>query len=232
MALFDTLIDLDARVTRNIVSLRVSQDLFDDLVDDAAARAAAIAADMRVRHAPPGIIERGLLYSEAIGYPFTSDVTVSSRFGDGTVRVWYGAMDEPTARAETCWHALQQVLALEGETDVVVRYRAVYQVRAQGLFLELRDKHVDHPEILSNDYAATQAIGKHAASQGLPGLLYASARCRDGSCLAAFRPDPLSEATLLHYLTYRIDPVRQTIEVERTPGVLDELVHAGDLKRN
>lgn len=232
MALFDTLIDLDARVTRNIVSLRVSQDLFDDLVDDAAAQRAAIAADMQVRHAPPGIIERGLLYSEAIGYPFTSDITVSSRFGDGTVRVWYGAMDEATARAETCWHALQQVLALEGETDVIIRYRAVYQVRAQGLFLELRGKHVDHPEILSNDYAATQAIGKHASSQGLPGLLYASARCRDGNCLAAFRPDPLSEASLSHYLTYRIDPVGQTVEIERVPGVVDERFHVGVLTRH
>lgn len=232
MALFDTLIDLDARVIRNIVSMRVSQDLFDDLVEDTAAQAAALAADMQVRRAPPGIIERGLLYSEAIGYPFTSDLTVSSRFGDGTMRVWYGALDEATARAETCWHALQQILALEGESDVVVRYRAVYQVRARGLFLELRSKHVDHPELVSNDYAATQAIGKHASNQGLPGLLYASARCRDGSCLAAFRPDPLSEASLSHYLTYRIDPVGQTVEVERIPGVVEERIHVGVLARH
>ena len=231
MALYDRLSELDAPVFRNIVSLRTSVQLFDDLVDDAGGQAAALAADLRMRSAAPGIVERGLLYSQAIDYPFRADPALASRFGDGTVRVWYGALEAQTACAETCYHALRQVLALEGESTPVLRYRAVYRVRAQGLFLELRGKQDEHPELIGDDYAATQAIGKHAAHQGLPGVLYPSARWPDGSCLAAFRADPLSAPTLSHYLTYRIDPLARTVEIERVPGVVEQRLQLGELQR-
>jgi hypothetical protein len=231
VALFDRLTEFDGPVFRNILSLRRSEDLFDDLVDDAAGRDAALAADLRMRPGAPGVIERGLAYSQAIAWPFASDSTVASRYGDGMVRVWYGALEEDTALAETCWHQLQQLRAIEGVTTPVIRYRAVYRVQAHGLFLELRGKERAHPELLDDDYAATQAIGKHAAAQGLPGVLYPAARWPDGSCLAAFRADPLSDPTLLYYLTYRIDPAADAVQVERTPGVVERELTARDLRR-
>lgn len=231
VALYDRLTDFDAGVFRNITSLRRSQDLFDDLVEDAAGREAALAADLRMRPGLPGVIARGLAYSQAIAYPFASDATVASRYGDGTAPVWYGALEEDTALAETCWHQLRQVRAIEGVTQPVTRYRAVYRVHARGLFLELRGKEHAHPELLDDDYAATQAIGKHAAAQGLPGLLYPAARWPDGSCLAAFRAEPLADPTLLYYLTYRIDPVADEVRIERTPGVVDRVLAARDLRR-
>lgn len=232
MSLFDTLAEFDQRVFRNITSLRVSADLFDDLVSDPQGQAAAQAADMRMRPWPAGVIERGLKYSEAIGYPFSSDSTVASRFGDGSLRVWYGALDAATSVAETCWHQLQQLRAVAGIDTPVTRYRAMYQVRARGLFLELRGKQAQHPELLDDDYAATQAIAKHAAAQGLQGLLYPSARWPEGSCLAAFRAEPLSDPVLLYYLTYRIDAVAGTVTIERTPGVVERVLHAGELQRH
>lgn len=232
MPLFDRVTQFDGRVIRNITSLRVSADLFDDLVSDTEGREAALAADMRMRSAPTGIVERGLHYSQAIDYPFTSDTTVSSRYGDGTVRVWYGALEENTALAETCWHQIQQLRAIEGVTAPVTRYRAVYTVRAHGLFLELRGKEVEYPELLDDDYAATQAIAKQVANQGLPGLLFPSARWPEGSCLAAFRAEPLTDAQLVYYLTYRIDPVANSVSIERTPGVVDRVIHAAELRRS
>ena len=231
MPLFDRLTEFDGALYRNITSLRTSIDLFDDLLEDAAARAAALAADLRMRPWPQGIIERGLVYSEAIDYPFAGDTTVASRYGDGTVRVWYGALEEPTSLAETCWHQLRQVRAIDGVAGVVTRYRAMYRVHARGLFLELRGKEVEHPELLDDDYGATQAVAKHASGQGLAGVLYPSARWPDGSCLAAFRADPLSDPTLLYYLTCRIDPIAQTVTIERTPGTVDRVLHASELRR-
>lgn len=230
-SLYDTLTDFDDRVFRNIATLRVSRNLFDDLVADDGAQAAAVAADLRMRPWPPGVIERGLRYSEAIGYPFTSDRTVASRYGDGTVRVWYGALDEATSLAETCWHQLRQLQAVDGIDAPVTRHRAMYRVRARGLFLELRGKEQHHPQLFDEDYAATQAIGKHASAQGLPGLLYPSARWRDGSCLAAFRAEVLGDPLLIHYLTYRIDAVAGTVTIERTPGVVDRVLHTSDMHR-
>jgi hypothetical protein len=231
VALFNRLTDFKGPVFRNITSLRISQDLFDDLVDDAAARAAALAADLRMRESGAGVIERGLVYSQAIAYPFASDSLVASRYGDGRLRVWYGALEQDTALAETCWHALRQIQALEGVSTVVTRYRAVYEVHAAGLFLELRGKETDHPELLDEDYAATQAIAHHVAGQGLPGLLYPAARWPEGSCLAAFRRDPLSDPRLLYYLTYRIDAAGGHVDVERTPGRVERRLAMTTLRR-
>lgn len=225
MALLDTVFQLDQRVVRNIISLRTTEDLFDDLSDDPADQLAAIAVEMSVRTAPTGMIERGLCYSQAIDYPFSSDETVASRFGDGTNRVWYGALDEATARAETCWHALREIESLATADPLVTRYRAVYVVRAQGLFLDIRAKAAEHPEIVGDDYSATQGTGKYASKQGYPGLLYPSARWSRGECLAVFRADPLSEAVLSHYLTYIIDVKARMVSIQRTPGKLEEQLH-------
>lgn len=60
MEALDTLSRVDAQLFRNIVSLRKSEHLFDDLVSDEAGQAVAIAAEMSVRSAPRGMIERGL----------------------------------------------------------------------------------------------------------------------------------------------------------------------------
>lgn len=232
MEALDTLSRMDAQLFRNIVSLRKSEHLFDDLVSDEAGQAVAIAAEMSVRSAPRGMIERGLYYSQAIQYPFASDPAVASRFGDGTIRVWYGAFDEATARAETCWHALRQANdMIDPPETVIVRYRAVYTVRAQGLFGDLRGKESDFPELVGDDYSPTQAIGKYAAHQGLVGLVYPSARWPDGECLAAFRADPLSAPALSYYLTYRIDLDRQMVAIERTRGVVEQRLHLRELRR-
>jgi len=232
VALFERISQFEGLVFRNITSLRQSQDLFDDLIPDQDGRRIALAAEMRMRTAPPGIIERGLAYSEAVDYPFTSDNTVNSRYGDGTVRVWYGALDEETSLAETCWHQIKQIQAIEGVSIPVIRYRAIYQVMAKGLFLELRGKELEFPELLDEDYAATQAIGKHVASEGLGGILYPSARWPDGNCLAAFRADPLSNPVLMYYLTYRIDPVAGAVTIERAPGVIDRILSLPELRRH
>lgn len=217
MALLDTTCDFSAPVFRNIVSLRVSQNLFDDLIADSRGQQAAIAAEMRVRSAGPGVIERGLAYSEAIGYPFEADVSVASRYGDGSIRVWYGALDEDTALAETCYHQIQMLREIEGVDRVVIRYRKVWQIQASGLFIDLRGKLEEFPALVGDDYAWPQSIGKRLAHEGLPGLLYPSARWA-GDCLATFRATPLSHPVQLYDLTYHIDPVAGHVDIEREPG--------------
>lgn len=218
MSLFDTTHDFHGTVFRNITSARISIAPFDDLVPDAAGQQAAIAADMHIRRGPPGVIHRGLAYSEAIDYPFRADTVVSSRYGDGTNRVWYGALDDATALAETCYHQVRMLREVEGIERPVLRYRKVYAVDAQGLFLDVRAKAAGHPALVADDYAFTQSLGKRIAREGLPGLLYPSARRQGGECLAAFRADALSNPREIHCLTYRIDARAGVVDVEREPG--------------
>jgi hypothetical protein len=231
MALFDTCCDFSAPVFRNIVSLRHSVNLFDDLLPDTAAQNVATAAERRVRQAPQGIIDRGLAYSEAINYPFESDVCVASRFGDGSIRVWYGALDSDTALAETCYHQIMMLRDIEGIDRVVTRYRQVWRVQAAGLFIDLRTKAAAFPALIGDDYAWPQAVGKRVAHEGLPGLLYPSARWPGGECLAAFRASPLSQPVQLYDLTYRIDAQAGVVEVEREPGRLLRRLSLAELRR-
>lgn len=229
--MLDRLFDFSGSVFRNIASLRVSENLFDDLLDDAGATGAAMAADMAVKGGiPTGIIHRGLHYSQAIDYPFSADACMSSRYGDGSIAVWYGALEEDTAIHETCFHALRLELATGKDPRPVVRERAMYRVQANGLFVDLRGKQSEHPELVGDDYAATQAIGKRAANQGMPGLIYPSARREDGECLAAFRADVLSDPALVYYLTYTIDPSAHTVRIERAPGVVIGEIHWSQLR--
>lgn len=230
MALLDSTCDFSAATYRNIASLRVSANLFDDLVDDARAQELANAAEMRVRRVSPGVIERGLAYSEAIGYPFEADGIVASRYGDGSIRVWYGALEEDTALAETCYHQIQMLRDIEGVDGPVTRYRKVWRVQASGLFVDLRGKTGEFPDLLGDDYGYPQSIGKRLSHEGLPGVLYPSARWR-GDCLAAFRADPLSSPVQLYDLTYRIDAAAGSVEVEREPGKLLVRLSLAQLRR-
>src|SRR5690606_41950840 len=126
MALLDTCCDFSAPVFRNIASLRQSVNLFDDLLPDARAQDVAVVAVMRGRQVPQGVIDRGLAYSEAMNYPFESDICAASRFGDGSIRVWYGARDSDTALAETCYHQSMTLRGTEGSDRGATRYRRVW----------------------------------------------------------------------------------------------------------
>jgi hypothetical protein len=230
VSLLDTNIELDGDVVRNIVSLRVSINLFDDLTDVRAEQEAGNRADMRVRtHALPGVIHRGFAYSTAIGYPFQADRLTQSRYSDGSFPVWHGALDEATSIHETAWHALQQVRQNPDVREIVHRERAVWNVHARGIFIDLRGKLAEAPALVAASYAWTQGIGKRLATLH-PGLVAPPARRRGGACLAAFVEDVLSDPRLSYYLTYQIDPVAGTVRVERSPGRQSRLLREGGLQ--
>lgn len=214
MSLFDTTRNFEGDLLRNIVSLRVSQDLFDDLTDGIPRRSAiATAAEMRVKSAiPVGVIARGFHYTTAIEYPFTEPY-MRTRYGDGSYGVWYGALDEPTSIYETVYHMVQDESRIVGLDEEIKRERAVYDVRCDAILIDFSTKRLSHPELLGNDYGPTQAIGQRLAREGHPGLLAPSARC-DGTSAAIFNIGVLSNPRLKHYLTYRYLPKEQTVVVE------------------
>ena len=231
VGLLDTNVEFDDDVFRNIVSLRTSVNLFDDLTDDQAEQDAGNRAEMRVRQpVPTGVIARGFAYSTAIEYPFKADNLAQSRYSDGSFPAWYGALDATTAVHETAWHALQQVRQTPDVREVIHRERAVWRVRAAGVFLDLRHKLADMPALVGEGYADTQALGKRLAATH-PGLVAPSARCAHGACLVAFVERVLRDPRLSYYLTYRIDPVNGTVSVERAPGDAPVLLRERDLHR-
>lgn len=204
---------------RNIVSLRESEDLFDDINSgDPALSSLALKMDMDIKaNIPTGTIQRGFFYSAPLQYPFKH--ITASRYSDGTFGVLYGSLDLETTVYETVYHMIRYTLAIEGISGEIIRERAVYLIHCNAILLDLTSKGVEYPELLSDDYAYSQQIGKRVSSEKHPGLLVPSARKSDGINAVVFNPDVLSNARINCYLIYRMNLQRRVVSVEREQGV-------------
>lgn len=224
-ALFSALYltDIHQNIARNIVSLRVSEDLFDDLTDDPEAWQAAQLLEMETKpklfnsHQP--VIDRPFEEAEwnaAIGYPFLN--SSQSRFSDGSFGVWYGADSIETTVYETVYHWQNTLLDDAGFNKPGVEIqRKIYMVQCDSLLIDLRPEIKSHPELLHpTDYSTTQSIGRKLHREGHPGLITNSARIRHGDVYAIFTPKVLSNPAHTCYLTYRTTATG--VEVERTIG--------------
>ena len=217
------LIDLHRDLTRNIVSLRISEDLFDDLTDDIEAWQSAqqlesdtkpkvFTNEIPVIHRPFEESE----WNKVIGYPFLN--TAQSRYSDGTYGVWYGANNLDTTVYEAVHHWQAGLLSdAEGFLKPGVSIeRKVYMVRCDSALIDLRPLVLKYPELIyPDDYTATHAIGRKMQHEGHPGLVSKSARC-DGEVYAVFTPNVLSNARHTCFLTYVTTD--KGVEIQKTPG--------------
>lgn len=204
---------------RNIVSLRESEDLFDDINGgDPALSSLAQKMDMDIKaNIPAGIIQRGFFYSAPLQYPFTH--ITASRYSDGTFGVLYGSLDMETTVYETVHHMIRYTFGIEGISGEIIRERAVYLIHCNAILLDLTSKGIEYPELLSDDYAYTQQIGKRVSSERHPGLLVPSARKPGGINAVVFNPDVLSNARINCYLIYRMNLKRRIVSIEREQGI-------------
>lgn len=226
-SLFSKLIlaDIHQNIVRNIVSLRVSEDLFNDLSDDPEAWQAAQLLEMETKpqlfNSSQPIIDRPFEEAEwnvAIGYPFLN--SSQSRFSDGSFGVWYGADTVETTIYETIYHWQSVLLNDAGFNKPGIEIqRKIYMVQCDSLLIDLRPEVKSYPELLhKTDYSATQAIGRKLHREGHPGLITNSARVKNGEIYAVFTPNVLSNPVYSCGLTYRT--TTSGVQVERTPGVL------------
>jgi len=213
-------VDFHDDLVRNIPGIRESQNLFDDLSPNPADWDIAIAAEGAVRiPTDAALISRPFDYGMAISYSFDSAHWQATRYSDGTTYgVWYGALDIETTVYETAWHWYRFVIdSFPSEDREIVTERRVFAARCDALLIDLRGKHVAHPQLVSrSNYAFTQQIGRYVHEQGLNGLLAPSARC-DGFKGAIFKHERLSNVRDRAFLTYRLNTVRDTFVAERTP---------------
>lgn len=212
-------------VMRNIVSLRVSQDLFDDLTDDPAE--AALAQQVELQAKPPAyqsarpVIDRPFedaQWFSAIQWPFESRHWTASRFSDGRYGVWYGADTVETSVRETVYHWVHGLLSDAGfEREAVVAERRVHAVACEAMLLDLRRAVRRAPAVVHpTDYASAQAVGARLQREGHPGLVSPSVRHAPGLTYAVFNPAVLSNPRVHGHLTYRLQGGQ--VVVEQKPG--------------
>lgn len=216
------LVDTHGDLYRNIVSLRVTVDLFDDLSDEAEDWLAAIALELQTKPATyvsyTPIIHRPFeeaAWDEAIGFPFRR--WTSSRFSDGSFGVWYGADSVTTTIHETVYHWRYGLLADAGFIEPGIRIeRRVHLVRCDAALVDLRNAVSKHPTLVDkNDYTLTHQVGGRLHREGHPGLVTLSARCK-GAVFAILNPAVLANPRYHCYLTYTT--TESGVDVERTPG--------------
>jgi len=212
--------DLNQSIKRNIVSLRISEDLFDDLSegDDELSNLARELESEVKKDISPTITDRAFHYTTAIEYPFTHEPYLNTRFGDGTYPVWYGAMSLETTIHETAYHMMRSELSIEGLDEIVFRERAVYDIHCRALLINLSGKEAQYPDLITDDYSFTQQLANRLQREGHPGLIAPSARHQNGENVIAFRKEILSNARLLCYLSYAFDPHTRNVTIERQPG--------------
>lgn len=216
------LADVHEDLFRNIVSLRVSADLFDDLSDDPAHWDSAIQLELRSR--PPvfvsatPVVDRPFeeaQWNDAIGYPFRN--WMRSRYSDGSFGVWYGSDSIETTVFETAYHWYAMLLSDAGFTQPgICIERKVFRVRCDAAVIDLRPAVPACPALVDrNDYTLTHQIGARLHREGHPGLVSKSARC-EGDIFAVFNARVLSRPRQTCFLTYTT--TETGIVIERAPG--------------
>ena len=219
-----TLAETHHDLIRNIVSLRVSQHLFDDLSDSPSDWDTAIALELKTKPPPfasnTPVINRPFeeaLWNNAIGYPFKN--WMRSRFSDGSFGVWYGSDSLETTIHETVHHWCSGFLADAGFVRPGIRVeRAIYSVRCDAALVDLRPAIAGFPDLLDPaDYSLTQQVGARLHREGHPGLVSQSARCA-GDTYAILNALVLNDPGRVCNLTYKT--TEDGVEVERQPGVV------------
>src|SRR3990170_6432272 len=219
--LFSDVVDFHDDLVRNLKGIRESQRLFDDLSDDSDDQAVAITAELadRVPSESP-FITRPFDYGAVITYPFVNVNGQETRFSDGLdYGVWYGSLDLETTVYETVHHWYEFILdSFSREDREIVGERRVLRVRCDAILIDLRGKERRERRLLDRrDYRYTQQLGRYLKAQHQNGLLVHSARCH-GTNADIFTPGVLSRTQDLCFLTYRMNPARDFVRIERTPG--------------
>ncbi len=221
--LFDTIVDFNDRVFRNIATLIESEDLLDDLSDDPNDRSygEALVSDLGQEQGYESpIITRPFIYGRILedgicNYP-------CSRFSDGKrFGVWYGSLDVLTTIYETVYHWKQFIADMSIKiNDEMIAERVVYKVFAAGVLVDLRGKCPDYPDLIANDYQFTHRVGDWMYEKDQNGLLVTSSRRKEGVNIAAFKPRILSDPRHHDYLIYRWTPGGSRVVVESAQGNL------------
>ena len=218
-----TLADVHCNVTRNVVSIGSSQDLFDDLTSSPEEWALAQHVEDDVKPPPyqsrTPVIHRPFEDAEwfnAIGWPFKH--WQASRFSDGAYGVWYGCDSAETSVYETAYHWFNGFLSDAGfEKEKVIGERKLYEVACDAALVDLRPLVAKQSGLVhKTDYRYPQSVGARLHREGHPGLVTVSVRYAPGCNYAVLNPGVLSNPRQYCQLSYRLEGHR--IIVEKQPG--------------
>ncbi len=126
-----------------------------------------------------------------------------TRFGDGTIGIFYSALEEETCKRECEFHLSNDNF----ETSNHPRFYSMIKCCFQGSTLDLRGCESKHPELVSDTdvgYPFCQELGKHAVQNGIKGFFTPSARLKRGTCVPVFFRTAVTEPQVICQYTITI----------------------------
>lgn len=138
-----------------------------------------------------------------------------TRFSDGSVRVFYSALDADTTEREIRYWYLKPLAT--GQARLTVYYRQL-RCSFEGRVKDLRPRVGEWPFLVADDgYPQCNQIGAEANASGIGGLLSQSARHAPGTTLPVFARGCLSAPELQEYRALHYDPANGSVTVTAVP---------------
>lgn len=136
-----------------------------------------------------------------------------TRFSDGTLRVFYSALEPETAEREIRHWYLKPIL--EGQVRPVRVFYRLAKCSFGGQVKDLRPKVAEWPFLIADGgYPECNAIGAEAAGAGLAGLLSQSARRPEGTTLPIFLRESLRNSIEFYgYRSFFFDPATGAVTI-------------------
>lgn len=135
---------------------------------------------------------------------FETEVLKSTRFSDGGVHVFYGALERGTAEAEVKYHYGKDAVGDKSKARTV--FYACVECRYMGNTKDLRPKLSEWPELVSEDYQFCQNLSRQAIRENLGGFFAPSARLTNGTTVPVFQREMLSAPEIVGCISFSIDP--------------------------
>ena len=166
-----------------LVRLGIDPDAVDDIV--------SLFSLLRLSLSPQDIVDDSFRARSGTSQPFGI-----GRFGDGTIGVYYSALDESTCCMELEYHLSVDLVHKSASFLPYERVYSLIYCRYSGETADLRGHEKDQPELVSledDGYPFCQSLALQAVKTGIAGFLTVSARHGRGTCAPIFSHASLSE---------------------------------------
>ncbi|MEK6657699.1 MAG: RES family NAD+ phosphorylase [Nitrospirota bacterium] len=133
---------------------------------------------------------------------------IVSRYSDGSIRVFYGALERETAEAEVKHH-IRKYLTPQHATKPRTVYYLGFACDFVGNSKDLREKYSEWPWLThdtDSSISKCHNIAREAVQEGLDGLLAPSARRNNGTCLPVFKRTAISNPESTEFVAFTFDP--------------------------
>ncbi len=121
------------------------------------------------------------------------------RFSDGSLPVYYSALEEATCQQELAYNLAREFSGEPGDTSGHPRSFSLISCFYSGTTSDLRGREQAHPELISQTeegYPFCQSLGFESVRLKIDAFLAPSARFHSGTCIPVFNRSALSNPAI------------------------------------